>query len=129
MCIKYMTGVRKTEKDLTAFKLVRKDDVKKDKFSSFFSPRDRFPQKGHDFEKIGRTLIYEIGKLKKSDMSKTPGLYLYKYYKSLRFYSSACILKVKIPAGTKVRFGVDDTGRRHCICAESIIPLSVTKWG
>lgn len=125
MCIKYTSGVQVTEKDLIAFKLVRKS-VQKNKFFSRYAPGLRFPQIGYNIGN-GKDLDYEIGKLIKSDISETPGLYTYKRYRTLRFSSSHCVLRVKIPTGTKVRFGVEGRRRRHCICAESIIPSKVVK--
>ena len=125
MCIKYTSDIQVTEKDLIVFKLVRRS-ITKNRFFSRYTRGLRFPQEGYYVEH-GKDLDYEIGKRIESDMPETPGLYTYKRYKTLRFSSSCCVLRVKIPAGTKVRFGIEGKRRRHCICAESIIPLSVMR--
>jgi len=128
MCIRYTSDVQVTEKDLIVFKLVQKDTSKKDRFFSRYPPSHRITQSGYERKGYGRSLSYKIGKITTSTMSKTPGLYTYKRYRQLRlrYIESSCILRIKIPAGTKVRFGVDGQ-RYHCICTESILPLRVVK--
>jgi len=127
MCITLTSDVYVTNKDIIAFKVVRQ--LNETTFVSQFPPANRTSQFGlnHWVHKgCGKELFYDLGKLTKSEMPKTPGLYLYKRYRSLVPKISQCILRVKIPSKTKIRLGVD-VARRHCICAEKIIPLKVVQ--
>ncbi len=92
-------------------------------FVSMYLPVGRSYEPG--FKTYGKLRRYIIGKTHQSTLRSTPGFYCYKYYDDARTAAAGYhhILKVRIPAGTKIVEGGTDHTRYPSINCEKLVVL------
>jgi hypothetical protein len=85
----------------------------KNTYQSPIDTRSRIPQAG--YKRVGRKLRYVVGKITRSPMPKTAGIYLYRRLPRHDPREFRTYIAVEIPARTRVRIG-------HCgmLCASRV---------
>lgn len=130
MCIRAdFTRPHKTKKAIIAYKCVSTNSLGST-FQSLFAPGARTQQ--HQFKTFGDTRTYVVGRKYSSKFSHSPGLGCFKELAVARSYIRNCIrdrtiLKVRIPAGTKVVRGTTTAYVEGlpCINCERLVVLAV----
>jgi len=121
MCVKFTTKIKRTKRRRFAFKEVTHPELIYSIFYSRWMPHARLVQRGYTNK--GEIVSYKIGEVSESDMEKTPGIFMYSKKGHFHRNSTVCLLRMEIPVGTKYRLGIEEVTRRHCICAEKVVPL------
>ena len=122
MCIEAnFTKPTITTEPIIAYKVVRKN--RDGDFFSLHPSSWRNQQTG--FETQGKSRQYVVGKRHQSTMRSTPGFYCYLAWEDARYAAhiggtERGILKIKIPAKTKVVYGKSFWGQA-IICCERLV--------
>jgi hypothetical protein len=120
MCVRWTGKWRKTTRSIVAYKVCHRYG---ERYVSEYTSSQRMPQDPASRES-GRSLQYKIGKQVRS---KPPGIYLYR--KPVESGAGQALLKVRIPAGTKIRTGTKTSydGMTKTINATRILVLEEGK--
>ena len=142
MCVYGVSEIETLKEDMVAYKLVVFQS--QGLGISLCAPSGRVPQKMDEAEgtfypnPLGVSKQYRVGEKVESSFEDTPGLYCYTSYEDARkeglLYLGYCygkcsirLLEVLIPAGTRIKKGVENMGAGGLtvILAEEVLPVEM----